>query len=83
MPVIDEVRNILTTALHLDLRGNQLLPETNLLGSLPELDSMGVINVITGLEERFGFAIADDEISADAFETFGSLVAFVEQKLEQ
>ena len=29
------------------------------------------------MEETFGFSIDDDEIRADSFETFGSLIAFV------
>ena len=54
-----------------------------LLGALPELDSMAVVGIITAMEETFGFSIDDDEISADSFETFGSLIAFVERKLNE
>jgi acyl carrier protein len=43
---------------------------------------MAVAAVLTSLEERFGFTIADDEVDAAAFATVGSLVAFVEGKLE-
>jgi len=52
-----------------------------LLGELPELDSMGVVNIITAIEENLGCVIDDDEISAEAFETFGSLMQFIESKL--
>lgn len=48
------------------------------MGALPELDSVGVIMILTALQEQFGIAIADDEIDATIFETVGSLVAFVE-----
>ncbi len=48
---------------------------------MPELDSLAVVNVITALEERFGLTVNDDEISADAFETVGSLHSFVVEKL--
>jgi acyl carrier protein len=83
MPIIDDVRNILAMTLHLGARADTLRPDTTLLGSLPELDSMGVVNIITGIEDHFGIMVADDEISAGTFETFGTLVAFVEQKLVQ
>jgi acyl carrier protein len=53
-----------------------------LFGSLPELDSMAVVAVITALEERFGFEVDDDEITAETFETVGSLSAFVAGKLD-
>jgi acyl carrier protein len=56
--------------------------DTPLLGAIPELDSMAVVTVITTLEERFGFAVADDEIDGSTFATVGSLVAFVKTKLE-
>jgi len=56
--------------------------ETPLFGSLPELDSMAVVNVVTALEEHFGFEIEDDEITAETFETLGSLSAFVAGKLD-
>lgn len=55
---------------------------TPLMSSLPELDSMAVAAVLTSLEERFGFTIEDDEVDAATFATVGSLVAFVEGKLE-
>ena len=55
--------------------------ETRLLGDLPELDSMAVLTVIMGLEEQFGIVVDDDDISAETFETLGSLVDFVQSKL--
>jgi acyl carrier protein len=83
MQTIEKVKQILTDTLNLGERGNMLRHETVLLGSLPELDSMGVINVIAGLEEQFDIVVEDDEISAGTFETLGSLTAFIEQKLER
>jgi acyl carrier protein len=56
-------------------------PETRLLGSIPELDSMAAATLLTSLEEHFGFVIADDEIDGSTFATIGSLVQFVEGKL--
>ena len=52
--------------------------DTQLLGALPEFDSMAVVMVLTQLEEPLGIAVADDEIDAEVFETLGSLTAFVE-----
>lgn len=83
MPVIDEVKNILADTLSLGDRKATLHAAYILLGNLPELDSMAVINVVTAIEEHFDITVADDEINADNFETLGSLVAFVEQKLAQ
>lgn len=81
MATLDEVRQIVGDVLQLGDRAAALDRQTQLLGSLPEFDSMAVVNLITALEEHYGFAVADDEISAEVFETLGSLVQFVEQKL--
>ncbi len=81
MQSLEEVKQIVIDTLGLRERGAALGADSPLLGALPELDSMAVINLITALEEHYGFSIADDEISADVFETLGSLSAFVGRKL--
>jgi acyl carrier protein len=83
MQHLEEVKTILSDTLSLGERKNSLKEDSILLGSLPELDSMAVVNVITALEEHFGITVDDDEISASTFETLGSLGRFVEQKLAE
>lgn len=78
---LDEVKNILAEVLSLGDAKDSLTADSALLGSIPELDSMAVVNLITALEEHFGIVVDDDEISATTFETVGSLTAFVQQKL--
>jgi acyl carrier protein len=56
---------------------------TPLLGALPELDSMGVVALITALEDRLGLAVDDDEISGETFATVSSLRDFVAAKLRR
>lgn len=65
----------------LSLKGRALQFDANtaLLGSIPELDSMAVVSIITAIEERFGIEIPDDEIDGAAFASVGSLVEFVER----
>jgi acyl carrier protein len=81
MHPLEEVKNLVSDTLGLGERGAALTADSALLGAIPELDSMAVINLITALEEQYGFSIADDEISAEVFETLGSLAAFVDRKL--
>ena len=81
MATIDTVKQVLGDTLQLGARAQRLTPETALLGSMPELDSMAVVTVLTALEETFGIYVADDEVSAETFETVGSLSRFVERKL--
>jgi len=82
MVVMDDVRTVVGTSLQLGARAQAMDASTPLLGAIPELDSMAVVNLITALEEHFGISVADDEIGAATFATLGSLSAFVEQKLD-
>lgn len=52
---------------------------TELFGALPEFDSMAVANLLTGLEERLGILIEDDDVEAEDFATFGRLLAAVKR----
>ncbi len=81
MATLEDVKQVLGDALQLGDRVNKLEADSALLGSMPELDSIAVVNVITTLEDHFGFTVDDDEISADTFATLGSLAGFVDQKL--
>lgn len=73
-------QDLLQQALHLDGDCRHFNSETPLLGHLAELDSIGVVNVITLIEEQLACIIEDDEINADVFETFGSLLQFIQSK---
>jgi acyl carrier protein len=79
MSYLHQVIQILRTSLSLGQR--PLNEDTPLLGSLPELDSMAVANLIVALEQYYGFEVYDDEISARHFATVGTLSEFVASKL--
>lgn len=83
MDVQREVLNILSEVLGLDGRAAAMRRDSPLLGAVPQLDSMAVVNLITTLEERFGFTIADDELDAATFASVGTLADFVETKLAE
>lgn len=81
---LDEVKTIVGDVLSLPASTRDALnPDSALLGSIPELDSMAVVSLIAALEEHFGIVVNDDEISASTFETLGSLAAFVQQKTSE
>ncbi len=83
MDVLQQVKSIICKVLQINEFESVLDSETPLIGAIPEFDSMAVVSIITALEERFGFFVDDDEIYASVFETLGSLVAFVEGKMQQ
>jgi acyl carrier protein len=77
---IDAIRRVLKDALQLGKRADSLTESSGLLGQIPEFDSMAVVTVIGMIEEEFGVTIDDDEVSAEVFETLGSLCRFVAAK---
>ena len=83
MDLDNEVRNILRDVLSLGRRADRLEAASPLLGAVPELDSMAVVSLVAALEDRYGFAVNDDEISGATFATMGSLIDFVRSKLDR
>ena len=81
MNLTEQVLRVLDTALSLQGRAIRFEPSTPLLGALPELDSMAVLALITGLENHFGVAFDYDDLNGSVFATFGSLRDLVEQTL--
>lgn len=81
MDVTREVLQLLDETLSLRGRSASFTTSTPLIGALPELDSMAVVSLITGMEERFGIVVDDDDLDGSTFATVGSLVDFVTGKV--
>jgi acyl carrier protein len=78
------IRSILSDLLGLSpLQVASMNKDTELFGSLPELDSMAVAGLLTEMEDRLGIAIDDDDVDGYLFETFGSLLAYAERKVAE
>ena len=82
MDTTQEVLRILDEVLSLGGRSASFSRDTPLLGAIPELDSMAVVSLITGMEEQLGIIVDDDDIDGATFATVGSLVDFVGGKLQ-
>lgn len=74
-----EVRDIVVQTLGIQDRAETLTEATPLLGGLPELDSLAVLEIITVLEERFGLDVDDLDLTGEVFDTLGSLSHFVDE----
>jgi acyl carrier protein len=77
----EDVKAVLVSVLGIEDRAAGIDAGTPLLGSLPELDSMAVLELVAALEERFGVTIDDDDVTAEVFENLGSLTALIDNKL--
>jgi len=80
--LLAETLSILDRVLSLGERAQHFTADTPLLGGVAEFDSMAVVAVITAIEEDYGIAVADDDVSAETFETVGSLARFIESKVD-
>jgi acyl carrier protein len=77
----ENVKDVVVATLGIEDRADDLVPESRLLGSLPELDSIAVVELLLALQDRFGIEIEDDEVVGELFETLGQLTAFIDAKL--
>ncbi len=81
MNVETQVLRLLDEVLSLDGRSASFTRDTQLLGAIPELDSMAVVSLLASLEESLGILLDDDDIDGDTFATVGSLTDFVAARL--
>ena len=77
---IAEVKAVVIETLGIEPRADTIDATTPLLGALPELDSLAVLELIVELERRFGITVEGDDVSADAFATLASLTEFVAER---
>jgi len=78
---VDIERDIKTFVITQFLAGNasKLRADGSLLGDV--IDSMGVITLVSYLQEHFGITVEDDEVLPTNLDTINNLVAFVSKKL--
>lgn len=78
---VADVKDLVVETLGVEDRAETLDADTPLFGSLPELDSMAILQLIVELEQRFGIVVEGEDVTAEVFETIASLTAFVSDKL--
>lgn len=78
---IQDVKSVVVETLNVQDRADSIDATTPLLGSLPELDSMAVLELVYALEQRFGVEFDGEDITAEAFETLASLTELVAVQL--
>jgi len=77
---VDQVKFLIGQTLGIADRVDLMNASTTLLGSLPELDSLAVAELLTAIEARFSFEMDYADLTTDMFETVGTLVAYVKKK---
>lgn len=83
MSIIDAVLKVLDRELNLQGKALEFTAETKLRGTLPQLDSMAIVSVVTALEEQLGFEFPEDQLDGAIFESVGTLVDCVSELLHR
>lgn len=79
--VVDQLVHIVSSILRIDPAGATFTDETNLyeLG----LESLNVVELLTQIEIAHDVTIDVEDLSAELFTRFGTLVAFVKGKIDE
>ncbi|MHC4425705.1 MAG: acyl carrier protein [Planctomycetota bacterium] len=77
----DRVKKVILDVVKRSLNPEEMVRETPLIGKGLGLDSVGVFELVVSLEEEFDIFFDQSELSIEIFETIGSLVDYVSEKL--
>lgn len=55
---------------------------TSLLNSVPELDSLSAVRILTEIEHMLDITIREDELTSEVFESVESLSTFVSSHIQ-
>jgi acyl carrier protein len=80
MTIEQQVRTFITDELNWPGDAAELTPDYPLVQNRV-VDSLGIMQLLSFLEERFGIAIADDEFVPENFASIRSITDFVDSKL--
>jgi acyl carrier protein len=81
--ILDRLKTILDEELNLPVNTENLNENTALDGDGLDLDSLGFVELIMQVEERFNFQFSETEINLENFKTIGSLSSLIASKLAE
>ncbi|MGQ0549324.1 MAG: acyl carrier protein [Armatimonadota bacterium] len=79
MTTVSTLREFLLGELHWDEARGALSPEFKLIEN-HVVDSMGLLMLVSFIEERFGIQLADEELVPEHFGTLQSIADLIERK---
>ena len=75
------VKRAIIESLELEVRESDIADDEVLFGGGMGLDSIGVLQVVFGLEREFGIEVTDDELRVELFDSIETVTEYVESKL--
>ena len=74
---LDAVKAAVVEAAGIQARADSVDETTGLLGTMPEFDSLALVELLSMIEERFGFEVDAMDVTPEVFATVGSLRDYV------
>ena len=78
--IIEQLKTILADKLDANIKREDITPEVSLLEDGLGLDSIMVVELVSSIEEHFGFQFDEDELDLKILSNFHTLVTFVASK---
>ncbi|WP_279245322.1 acyl carrier protein [Candidatus Litorirhabdus singularis] len=72
---------IICASLQLSRPEVDITANTPLMGAFPDFNSLTIMSIVNAIEEQLGCEIEDEELTAELFESFGTVAAFIDSKL--
>ena len=80
---MDDIESRVHTFIHENFPvSDELVPGESLLEN-GTIDSIGVLTLVTWLEQEFGFTVEDDEVLPENLESIDNLVRYIGSKLDE
>lgn len=76
----DMIRSFIISTIIDDPNGNNNLKDTDALLESGILDSMGIMKLLSFLEEKFSVSLESGELTPENFETVKSIAGLIESK---
>ncbi|MCX5886349.1 MAG: phosphopantetheine-binding protein [Proteobacteria bacterium] len=79
----NRIKKVIKKRLKLKVNTGEISKDTPLIGKGLGLDSIGVLELVVGLEEEFNIMFEDSELNIELFENIGSLTNYINKKLTE
>lgn len=75
--IINQLKDLIANSLDLNISPDEVTPDAPLFEEGLGLDSIAIVELITLLEETFGFEFDEDHLNLEAFHDVKTLAAFI------
>ncbi|MBF0107480.1 MAG: acyl carrier protein [Deltaproteobacteria bacterium] len=80
-PLVSEIAHLITESLNLqDVDPNEITEETSFFEEGLNLDSIDILEIVVGIEEKYGVKINSAEEGKKVFQKVGTVVDYIESR---